>query len=359
MLGKSVGARAISLAVLLALSCAHNVPQDSNSGPDGKIKGAKQIQIENGEGKAKGIVTYPGGDRVDWKEVDLPDKLRGQLDLRLQWTPPRPGLQLAFDVFDEWNTPIVQSKAAGKKKSRARVRTASITDAKGKYFIRVYAVGRGDAGAYKLTVDFKESNGPMTVDLTKVEIPDPPKLAAVPEAEIPCDEFSFDQKNPQCKMVCPQTGAPPGWPACKDKCPDPPDANKPACWATMPCPNPPDRRVHACKPTAWTKCLDINNPDPNNPNCDNATAPPVTGRVIKNEVAGSDTIITVGIGSDSGVGKGWKGHVLRGDTDSPIEGGEVTVIRVGKRETVGKVHLTTDQIAQNPHVKLSPPPKGQ
>jgi hypothetical protein len=356
MLVKSLGARAITLAGLLAASCAHNVGQDANTGPDGRIKGAKAIPLENGEGKAKGIVTYPGGDRVDWKLVELPEKKRGQLDLKLQWMPPRPGLQLAFDVFDEWNTPIVQSRATGKNKSLSRVRTASIGDARGKYFVRVYAVGRGDAGSYKLTVEFKESSA-MTIDLTKVDVPDPPKLAAVPEAEVPCDEFAFDQKIPACKAVCPQTGAPPGWPACKDKCSDPPDPNKPACWATMPCPNPPDRRVRACKPSQWPKCVDFNNPDPNNPNCDNATAPPVTGRVIKNEVAGADTIITIGIGSDAGVGKGWTGRVLRGDTDTPIEGGEVTVIRVGKRETVGKVHLTTDQIAQNPHVKLSPPPK--
>ena len=32
-------------------------------------------------------------------------------------------------------------------------------------------------------------------------------------------------------------------------------------------------------------------------------------------------------------------------------------IRVGKRETIGKVHLTTDQISANPRVKLTPPPK--
>jgi hypothetical protein len=49
--------------------------------------------------------------------------------------------------------------------------------------------------------------------------------------------------------------------------------------------------------------------------------------------------------------------VLRADTDSPMDGGDVTVIRVGKRETIGKVHLTTDQISANPRVKLIPPPK--
>lgn len=354
MLGKS-GGLAIGLAILCTLSCAHNVPQDSKTGDDGKVKGAKPLTLDNGEAKAQGIVTYPGGDRVDWKMIELPEKQRGTLDIKLQWTPPRPGLQLSFDVFDEWNTQVVQSKKQGKKRSKSRVRTASIDGAKGKYFIRVFAPERGDAGKYKLTVEFKENNGPMAIDLTKVEIPEPPKLAAIPEAEAVCDEFTFDVKNPACRNVCPPANAPPGWPACKGKCPDPPDANNPACWATMPCPNPPDRRVKACPKSKWPKCVDIANPDPQNPNCDDAKADPQTARVIKTEIQGSDVVITISVGSDKGVAQGWKGKVLRGDSDTPIDNGDVLVIRVGKRETVGKVHLTTDQISSNPRVKLSPP----
>ena len=346
---------AVGFAIVFALSCAHNVPQDKASGADKATKGAKPLTLENGEAKAAGIVTYPGGDRVDWKVVELPEKQRGVLDVKLQWTPPRPGLQLAFDVFDEWNTPIVQSKKTGKKRSTSRVRTATIEDAKGKYYIRVYAVGRGDAGKYKLTVEFKESNGAMAIDLTKVEIPDPPKLAAVPEPEAVCDEFTFDIKNPACRNVCPSANAPPGWPACKGKCPDPPDVNNSACWNTMPCPNPPDRRVKACPKSKWPKCADINNPDPNNPNCDDAKADPIMGRVIKTEIQGGEVLITVSGGSDQGVGPKWKGQVLRGDSESPLDGGAFSVIRVGKRETIGKVKLTTDQIGANPRVKLSPP----
>lgn len=357
MFGKSAGPGLLLLGAFALFNCAHNVPQDSATGNDGKNKGARPINLENGEGKASGIVTYPGGDRVDWKVIELPKDQRGQIDMKLQWHPPRPGLQLAFDVFDEYYQPIVQSKRTSKKRSTSRVRSATIDNAKGKYFIRVYAVGRGDAGQYKLTVDFKENQGPIALDLAKVEIPDPPKLAAIPEVEVGCDEFTFDVKVPACKNVCPTSNAPPGWPACKGKCPDPPDVNNPACWNTMPCPNPPDRRVKACPKAKWPKCIDINNPDPQNPNCDDATAPPVTGRVIKNEIQNGETLITIAAGSDQGVSKAWKGHVLRGDSDTPMDGGDVVVIRVGKRETIGKVHLTTDQVSANPRVKLTPPPK--
>jgi hypothetical protein len=354
MLGKS-GGLAIGLAILCTLSCAHNVPQDSKTGEDGKVKGAKPLTLDNGEAKAQGIVTYPGGDRVDWKVIELPEKQQGTLDIKLQWTPPRPGLQLSFDVFDEWNTQVVQSKKRGKKRSRSRVRTASIDGAKGKYFIRVFAPERGDAGKYKLSVEFKENNGPMAIDLTKIDIPEPPKLAAIPEPEATCDEFTFDVKNPACRSVCPAANAPPGWPACKGKCPDPPDANNPACWATMPCPNPPDRRVKACPKSKWPKCQDIANPDPQNPNCDDAKPEPQTARVLKTEVRGSEVIITIAVGSSKGVAQGWKGQVLRGGSDTPMDNGDVTVIRVGLRETVGSTKLTTDQISKNNRVKLSPP----
>jgi hypothetical protein len=342
MLGKSASSLAVGLCFAL-LGCAHNVAQDAATGPDGKIKGAKSITLENGEGKATGIVTYPGGDRIDWKEVDLPDKSVGTLDFTLQWTPPRPGLRLAFDVFDEWNTPIT----TGKGKSRQR--TATVENAKGKYFIRIYAPARSDAGKYKLTVDFKEGAA-STVDWTKVEVPDPPKLAALPEE--PCDDTNFDPKKNECKSFCPAANAPPGWPACKGKCSDPPDPNNPACWDKV-CPTPPTAKAKACKLSSFPPC-DPTAPDPDNPKC-NVKAAPVVGRIIGNQVQGSDVLITIGLGSEKGVAKGWTGKVLRGDSDAPLDGGEITIIRVDKRATLGKVHLNIDQLEANGRVKLSPP----
>lgn len=358
MLGNLVGPRGclVGLLVLcgLAASCAHNVPQDSSSGSDGKQKGAKSVTMENGEGRASGIVTYPGGDRVDWKLVEIPEKKRGQLEVKLAWTPPRPGLQLAFDVFDEWNQPIVQSKK-GTKKRGGRTRSAIVEDAKGKYFIRVYAVGRGDAGKYRLSFEFRETPNDLGVDYTKLEIPDPPKLAAVPDAEIPCDEFTFDVKNKACKDICPATGAPPGWPACKGQCPNPPDINIEACWSKMPCPTPPDKRVRACTKDKWPDC-NPKAPDMTNPNCTGFKAPPVNARIIGNSVQSGEVIITIGAGTNSGVAKNWTATVMRGDTDSPLAGGDVQIIRVDKGVTVGKVKLTTDQISANSRVKLQAPP---
>jgi hypothetical protein len=359
MLGNLVGSRGHLAALLvLASSCAHNVPQDSNTGADGKEKGAKPITLENGEGKVAGIVTYPGGDRVDWKLLELPDKQRGTLDIQLAWTPPRPGLQLAFDVFDEWNRPVVQSQKTSKKRSAGRTRSATVQDARGKYLIRVYAVGRGDAGKYRLTVDFKEATAGPAFDPLKLEIPDPPKLAAVPDVVPPCDPFKFDPQNPECRNVCPDVGAPPGWPACKDKCPTPPNVELPACQRTMDCPNPPDRRVLKClaeKQIKWPKCPDPRNPDPANPNCDNIKIPPVIGRIIESKIQGNELIVTIGAGSNSGIASNWTARVLSGSGDSLLAGGDIKVVRVDKAVTVGKTKLTADQLLANPRVKLSAP----
>jgi len=360
MLGNLVGSRGSLAGLLVLASCAHNVPQDSNTGADGKEKGAKPITLENGEGKASGIVTYPGGDRADWKMIELPEKQRGTLQIQLAWTPPRAGLQLAFDVFDEWNRQVGQSAKSAKSRSKGRTRSATIDDAKGKYLVRVFAVGRGDAGKYRLTVDFKESTSGPKFDPLKLEIPDPPKLAAVPDPVIPCDDGvnPFDPKNPECKNVCPAAGAPPNWPPCKDKCPTPANVELPACQAIMDCPNPADRRVKKCiadKVHKWPKCPDARNPDPNNPNCDDIKIPPVIGRIIGSSIQGSEVIVTIGAGSNSGIAPNWTAHVLSGASDQPLAGGEVKVVRVDKAVTVGKVHLTADQLLANPRVRLAAP----
>lgn len=359
MFGKSVRALGLLACAFALIACAHNVNQDKATTADGKVKGAKQMTMENGEAKSSGIVTYPGGDRVDWKLLELPEGKKGKLEMKLTWITPRPGLQLAFDVFDEWNIQVAGSKKTSKKKARSsgRQKIASVAGAKGKYFIRVYAVGRGDAGKYKLTANFEEQAGTLAFDPLKVAINDPPKLADVPAIEQGCDEFTFDPKVAACKMVCPSTGAPPGWPACKGKCPTPPTVDEPACWATMPCPRgQPDERIKACKPRDWPPCPDKNNPDDSNPNC-RVKAAPVVGRVIGKTVQGTDVIVQVGIGSDQGIKKGWTGTVIRGPdvNDKPFPGGDVTIIRIDKTVTVVKVRLTADQVEQNKNIRFSPP----
>jgi hypothetical protein len=349
--------RLVCIVLCVVSACAHSVGQDDHSGDDAKEKGAREIPLDNGEGKAKGIVTYPGGDRVDWKFVQLPEKKVGTLQINLKWVPPRPGLQLAFDVFDEWNTEVATSKKPARS-MHVRQRDAAIENAKGKYFIRVYAVGRGDAGTYKMTVDFSEVAAEMSIDLSKIEVPGPPKLPAIPVAEGTCDESRgdvFDPKNPACFDVCPAVATPPPkWHACIGQCVGKPDPTYEDCWGKV-CPNPPTMRSTACMrtPSVFPPC-DKTHPDMDNYNC-TLKAPPKVARVIAVSVQGNDVVITLGIGSDEGVGTDWKGNVLRGDSEALLDGGGLTIIRVDHKKTYAKARLTTDQVNANQKVKLSPP----
>src|ERR1043165_3141695 len=120
--------------LLVLVACANNVPQDRSTGPDGKQKGAVPIAMVENEGAIKGVVTYPGGDRVDWRKIELPQGARGKLELTMKWQTPRPGLRAAFDVFDQWNTPVVA--AAKKQQGGAKVQSATIDVAKGTYYVR-------------------------------------------------------------------------------------------------------------------------------------------------------------------------------------------------------------------------------
>jgi len=127
----------------------------------------------------------------------------------------------------------------------------------------------------------------------------------------------------------------------------------------MPCPNPADRRVKSCvadKLHKWPKCPDPRNPDPNNPNCDDIKVPPVIGRIIGSSIQGSELIVTIAAGTNSGVAANWTAHVLSGGSgETPLPGGDIKVIRVDKAVTVGKTKLTNDQVLSNPRVKLAAP----
>jgi len=301
-------------ACVIAIGCANNVPQDKSTGPDGRQKGALPIKLENGEATVKGIVTYPGGDRVDWKIVELPEGKKGRLDFSMKWTTPRPGLQLGFDVFDQYNQPVANAKG-----SKGRLREASVIEAKGKYFVRVFAKGRGDAGAYRLAVAFKEGEVVKIPDPLSMEIPDPPRLAGVPG--MPCE--TFDAKDPDCRDVCPPNGAPPNW--------------KPCILSGQQQPPPPPVTVA---------------PPPTTPTA--PPAKPILTRVIKVDVSGDNVIVTLAAGSEMGVDKNWQGKVMRGDTKQPLVGGKITIIRVDKQRTIAKVPLTTDIVTANPLVLLEP-----
>lgn len=306
--------------VIVCAACANNVPQDRDTGPDGKPGGAKEIALEEGIGKQRDIVTYPGGDRIDWKKIVLPEKATGKLDLKMTYTTPRPDLKATFDVFDQWYHPVKQT-ASG----RGRNKSLSIAAAKGTYFVRVYAPRRMDAASYVLEASFV-ADPPPPEGMEKVPVPDPPKMPQVPAPDPEC-LVEYDRTNPECENKCPP-GSPKNHAACK-KPGDP--ANTPPV-VTPPIVEPP--------------------PPP---------AKPIIARIMNKEIqADGSIIVTLGAGSDHGVGKEWtKGSLLRGDTKDPkakFPNGSITVIQVNKTNTKVKlrVGITSDILKDNDKVVLEP-----
>ena len=336
----------------LLFACAHNVPQDKATSPDGRVKGAKKLELDNGALEERGIVTYPGGDRVDWKKIDLPAKQRGALEIELSWVTPRPGLKLGFDVFDGYN----QQLLSGKKVTTA-MRRAQIKDAHGTYFIRVYAVGRGDAGKYKLGIEF---DGREVGQAKPIEVNDPPKLADLPDVTLTakCDLIKFDFQNTDCQDKCPLINPPASWPGCSKTCTaNPPDAAIPACAATMACPPGGDIRVKSCLPIHFPPCPNPKAPSPTNLNCLNFKFPPEVARIVKKMVIGNEVEITIMVGSQSNVAAAWTGAVLQGTTSKALAGGALAITRIDTAAgiVVARVRLTAQQVEANTNVVFAPP----
>lgn len=297
---------ATAVGSLALVGCKTTISQKANSGKDYRYKGAKKIELDDdGEGRSKrDVVTYPGGDRVDWKEFEIPS--HGELRIRVKHRPPRPGLDVAFNVYDEYFDRVGRAKS----KPGDRTKKVKIEDARpGKYYVQVYAPRRGDAGKYRVRVRFK----PKAVAAKEPEpgpeaFPDPPKLPAVPEPEEPVEK--------------------------------------------VPCPNDPTKFQPDC-PGPKVPCPD--DPTKFEPDCPVKEVKPVRARIVNYKIsASSGTVVIVDKGKKNGVAKGWKGQLIS-RSGSPVPGGSFTITRVTSRQSTGKVRLTVDQVKANSRVLLSPP----
>ena len=289
----------------LGIGCVKNVSQKANSGKDYRQKGAKTIELDDGEARVKDIVTYPGGDRVDWKVFEIPEGLQGDMRVKLKWRPARPGMDLSFNIYDQWNHRIARVKP--KKKTRKRSKSVKLKGLKaGKYFVQIYASGRMDAGKYTLSLRFKERKPVKVPSIEELAgfIDDPPTLPAVliPKEKTP-EEIAAEQEA----------------------------AAKAASEAEA---------AAAANAEAAAAAAEANKP--------------VYSRVRKTQKSGSGVIITIGAGRNKRVDKGWVGSLLRGSSKSPLPDGEFKVIKVTKTEAIAKVKLSLDQVKANPKVILRP-----
>jgi len=288
-----------SVILLLAnTGCPLMISQKVHSGKDYHAKGAKKIKLEDGEGRSRrDVVTYPGGDRVDWKTFSSPTGKPGRLRIKLRWKPARPQMDLAFRVYNEYFEPVGRAKPTPSSGRRSKAVIVKNAEPATKYYVQIYAPRRSDAASYRLYVRYHERqraalDRPM---LGADDIPEPPTLPAIPEVK--------PEKPPE------------------------------------PCPN---------------------NPARNKPNCEDPVPPPplanpVKARVVKYQLSASGTlIITLDHGKNSGIEKGWKGQV-QSSSGRAVQGGGFTVIRVTSGESVGKVRISVDQLKANKRVVLTAP----
>jgi siroheme synthase (precorrin-2 oxidase/ferrochelatase) len=75
------------------------------------------------------------------------------------------------------------------------------------------------------------------------------------------------------------------------------------------------------------------------------TPAPMIRRIIASSIQGSTVHFTIAAGSMDGVQTNWKAWLLRGNSDQPLPGDELKLIRVDKAVTIGESHVTPDGLA--------------
>jgi len=340
------------VGLVVTSGCPHNVNQDVASGPDAKITGAKTLKIAQSSVKESGIVTYPGGDRVDWKAIELPSGKHGRLDVTLTYSTPRPGLKVSFDVYDKFRMRVDEQHVA--YKTEKHTRTASLVDVSDKVFVRVYAPKRGDAGKYQLTASFVEAEAP--IDLSKLALPAPPPL---PEVDKPCTPDTWARGKKGCEDICPTTQPPHSHiAACEKTCDGRNDPEIKSCADTMPCDGRNDPRIKscaavmACPSPADSRIAACNKPL--------TPPPPVYGDIVYNSISGNDTILTITATTDQKIATGWKGTIVAKGSDTPLDKGDFVVERVEEHRNApttirARVHLRPDGFRGNLRVRIQGP----
>jgi hypothetical protein len=322
-------------------ACSPMVAQDAKSGADAKAKGAQKIRIgDDGEGVAKGTVTYPGGDRVDWKVFDVPKT--GDVEITLKWEPPKDGEDLSFNVLDD--TFHVVRRVAPTPDSGKTTKKAELSGLiPGKYYVQIYASNRGDAGDYEVRVHWAESRGPVVSNADP--LPNPPRLPQVPGAVAAGGAAAPDKSKPKGSKENPcQVGEAcnPGAmyvnPACPTADPMP---------IGTPCPPPP-----ALNPA----CPDAGPLAPGTPCPQTKKA----AKIIERQQAGQEVQITLDKGSNQGIQKGFTGVVFKGKVGTtPLANGTFVIFKVTENESYAKLKkVMLGDLTDNVRVELtSPPPK--
>jgi hypothetical protein len=223
-------------------------------------KNAKRLNFDDkGETKTDGDLSYPEQRRAKWYQFDLPAP--GELTIKLEITPPGDSVNedfdMAMEILDPGNRVI--SKADSEEEDvgeLAKSRTLYDLPA-GKYLLHLYLQGRMDSGEFQVRAAYKRTGATEYKSDFPVQVAFVPPLPTVPVVD-----------------DTPKTYKPPG-PVVVKKTPRGGGTRPP----------PPEKKPEG--PPATAK----------------------TARIVNISVSGSNSNITIGIGTDHGVQAGWKGKI--------------------------------------------------
>jgi hypothetical protein len=289
----------LSLLLLLIVAGCGGAQVPTHNGYKGKKpqpwKKAKTLKFDDKlEAKVEGELSYPDYKRAVWYVADVTQP--GQLDVRLEITPPGDAVNDDFDlgleVMDPGFRTIAKSDLEDGEAGEL-TKTKSLLDLEpGKYYVHLYLQGRLDTADYVLRAAFKPMNTVGKSDF-------PAQVAFVPTLP----------------MVPLQDDTPKGY-----------KPDKPTVVVTRKPPKGPGKPPPPPPPTTTS----------------------LSARIIGMQVVGGSTQITVGRGTSGGAAVGMKGKIVGVPT------GSFTLAACNERTCTATVAATPDQIKGSGSVVLTP-----
>lgn len=290
----------LSVLLLLIVAACGGVQVPQHAGYKGKKpqpwKKAKTLKFDAKlEAKVEGELSYPDMKRAAWFVADLTQP--GQLDLKLEITPPGEDVNdefdLGFEVMDPGFRTIAKSDLE-EADAGDLMKSKSLLDLEpGKYYIHLFLQGRLDTADYVLRAAFKP-------------------MASVGKSDFPA-QVAF---VPTLPMVALQD--------------DTPKSYKPS-----------TTEVTTRKPPR-------NTPKPPPEPKKEPAAAAMNARIIGMQVVSGGTQITVGRGTSGGAAVGMKGKIVG------VATGSFTLATCNERTCTATVAATPDQIKGSGSVVLTP-----
>jgi hypothetical protein len=291
----------LSLVLLLIVAGCAGTQVPQHNGYKGKKpqpwKKAKALKFDDKmEAKAEGDLSYPGMKRAAWFVADL--QQGGELDVRVEITPPGDGVNDEFDlgveVMDSGFRTIAKSDLEDGEAGEL-TKTKSLLDLEpGKYYVHLYLQGRLDTADYVLRATFK----PMST-VGKSDFP--AQVAFVPT--LPMVPLSDDTP-----------------------------------------------KTYKATTTATTAVVKRTPPKGTPPKKDEPKAPTteLSAKIMSVSVVGGATQITISRGTSGNAAVGMKGKIVG------VSNGEFALAACTERTCTATLKVTPDQIKGSTSVVLTP-----